>query len=374
MGTPEQGQHYNLVGFDEEMPNPLFYTEAHRGLTRISETVEQRPKGIWAATAQIANPELAELRLKAEADSTSDFVRRFVMNIGDNPYFSAEARREFFNGLSEEDKQTRYYGVPALQVRRVYNGYNPDGNAHDGTGHGCEPFEINPIEFTRTIYIDPGIKRCGVLFVATDRDNQFLTVYDGAAITDCSPRVFAEMVKSRQNGAMFERAVMDQQMGVARLSSREATTVAREYWLALEEAGVQIRQRGSMQGFFPACNNIETRTQALLAKMEVRGYGPHAGSSKLRVMRGVLPALDREIRFATTDPRHPEKRFKHAKLVCDLLDPLEYAAADDPVYLAPVKVEADAISPAVQALQRKQRRQLLAAHGIDPLEKRFWSV
>jgi hypothetical protein len=78
-GKPPQGDHYNLVMFDEEMENTNFYYEAVRGLVSTGEAPQHAPKGIWSATAQVANYELAELRDKAEHGS--EHVKLFKFHI-----------------------------------------------------------------------------------------------------------------------------------------------------------------------------------------------------------------------------------------------------------------------------------------------------
>jgi hypothetical protein len=285
LGTPEQGAHYNLVQFDEEMPNPEFYVEAHRGLTRLHETWQQRPKAIWSATSQVANVELAELRDRAEREPDSDFVRRFTFLIEDNPYVSPEAKREFKEGLSEEDQLTRYHGIPSSQVRRIYPKYNPMGNSEDGTGHGCEPFDIDPTQYTRYVIVDPSVRHCATLFVAVDPLEQYATIYDGFDLSGATSTLWAAEVKEREKGHKFELIIFDQQMGKESQIGREKTTVAREYFKSVVEAGIQIRQQGPLQGFFPGCNDVDARTQSLLRLMEVRGSGPFEGTSKLRVTR-----------------------------------------------------------------------------------------
>ena len=355
MGKPEQGEHYNFVFFDEEMPNAEFYREAHRGLVRLHEPICHRPKGIWAATAQLANPEFAELRDKAEADPDSDFIRQFIFLVDNNPYITPEARKEFYDGLSEADRQTRYFGVPAIATRYVYGSYKPMGNSADGSGHGCEPFEIDSRLFTRYVIIDPSVTRCAILFVAVDKQEQYMTVYDGITLSKCTARMAAAAVKQKQGDYCFEAGVLDQRMGRESLNSRVKTTVANEYFQGMLEAGVQFRQRGPLQGWFPGCDNVDTRTQALLSMMEVRGWGPFAGTCKLRIMRGRVPYLDKEISRAVTDPKNPNKRFKNADTICDGLDTLEYAAAGKLGYRQPEAISPEETSPVFAAFQEKQR-------------------
>jgi hypothetical protein len=258
-----------------------------------------------------------------------------VFLIEANPYFTPEARAQFRMGLREDEIQTRYDGIPASQVRRIYPTYNPMGDSANGSGHGCEPFEIDPREYARYVVLDPAINHCTTLFVAIDPDEQYLTVYDGFEASGMTPREWAAQVKQRQNGVKFEARVVDQQMGSTRVQDNDMTTVAYKYSDALKELDVQFRRLGPMEGFFRGSNDVDARTLTLQSYMEVRGSGPFAGTSKLRVMRGMFPDLDKQIRRAQTDPKNPTKRLKNPKVPQDWLDVAEYAAAGNLAYFTP---------------------------------------
>ena len=337
-GEPDQGKHYSLVRFDEEMNNPVFYAEAHRGMTRTYETERHRPKGIWSATSQVANVELAELRDKATADPDSDFVQQFSFTIDANPYIPRSAKNDFKAGLSEEDIQTRYYGFASSETRRMYKRYNAMGNSDDGTGHGCEPFQVDLLKFTRYVFLDPSVTHCATLVIAIDELEQYKTVIGGFDIQGATARMWAKELKEREDGMMFECCFIDERMGNESLAAREKTTVAKEYAAAFKEIGLQFRQHGSLEGFFPACADREARIIALNSAMEVRGSGPFEGTCQLRVFRGVLPELDKQIRRAQTDPKNPKKWLKNPKIPQDFLEDLEYAAAANLRYTEPKKV------------------------------------
>ena len=369
LGSPEQGTHINLAHFDEEMPNPEFYKEVHRGLMRSYETKKQRPKATWSATSQIANVELADLRDKANADPESDFVQRFTFLVENNPYFAAEDRQFFKDGLSEEDQLTRYHGIPASQVRRIYPTYNPMGDAENGTGHGCEPFPIDPNEYTRYIFLDPSISHCATLLVAIDKLEQYFTIYDGFDIQGATARMWASEIKQRENGVKFECCFIDSRMGKEGLAGREKTTVAEEYYKAIKEFGIQLRQFGPFNGFFPACDDREARIAALISAMEIRGSKPFEGTCRLRIMRGVVPELDKQVRRAQTDPKNPKKWLKNPKIPADFLEDLEYAAAAQLSYVEPEKLTVEK-EPTVydrfieKQKLRKRREALLQRRAI----------
>lgn len=365
MGEPERGRHYNFVLFDEEMPNADFYNEAHRGLIRLHESPRTKPKGVWAATAQIANPEFANLREQAEADPTSPLVRIYQFDLAKNPYVEPDAQRAFAAGLSDDERATRVLGIPAISWRRVYPMFDP-------RQHCCEPFEI-PADYTRYFYADPGRRHNCTIFVAVDPDERHWIVYDGFDIPG-GAEDWAAAVAQRQAPTQFEAGVFDQQMGNERNVGLNNQPVAAQYFQAAQAAGVQIRALGPLNGFFPGCNRVEDRESALRSAMVVRGAGPHEGTAQLQIFAGALPELERQIKRAHTDPRRPDKRYKSPNVPEDWVTVAEYLAAHKPCYRRPEAVEEDAapVQTAWGAYQEfKKRRQQARRHG-RPAERRSY--
>ena len=354
-GEPEQGQHWNLVWFDEEMTNPEFYKEAHRGLTKLAhETELQKPRGLWSATSQVSNPELAELREKADKDPDSKFVRRFTFLIRDNPYISEEDRATFKEGLSEDDVATRYEGIPASTYRRIYPSYNPMGP------HGCEPFDI-PLDWCVWAVTDPGRVRCATIFDAIDPDQAFHTVYAGFEIRHGDAHAWAKDMKDHETkmGRRFRGIIFDQQRGKQTQDSKYSQTVAEQYWDCLLQAGVTPETSGNvkgMGGFWPGLNNVEARERALINMLTIRIDGPFEGTPRIRVVRGAVPLLDKQIVQAHTDPKNPEKRYKDKSQPSDYVETDEYLAAFNPSYAPPEAPEVNPVSRAMADFKKKQNR------------------
>ncbi len=348
-GDPPQGDHYHFGWIDEQLMNELFYTELLRGITQISEPDQHKPKAIWSATSQTVNPQLLDLREKSDADSKH--VRAFKTTISQNPYFSDEATEAFFNGLSEDERQVRFYGEYAIASLRVYKRFEPNGV------HGCEPFEVPP-EFCRYVVLDPGHQSLGSIFFAVDPKEQHAYVYDAFILSgkESSAQSWAHEVKLRQGDMRFEAFSIDQQAGQGHGMGAKVT-IAQYYADALEEIDVQPRLRGPMHGFYLSCNHIETRTQALLAWMAIRGAKAFKGTAKLQIMKGTHPTLDKQIARAHADPKNPRKRAKNRRIPDDLLDCLEYAAAWDPPYVEPEPLDKPEEHNVADLLQAKLKRQ-----------------
>ena len=343
-GKAAQGDAFDLAIFDEEQSSLEWYYEIVRGLVGQHVQTGWHPKLIWSATSQVANIELANLRDRAAVSDPG--VMQFDMLLRDNPYFTEQAKAEFEASLPENERLTRIEGIPAMTVRRIYPTYSPMVDVEDG-GHGCEPFEVDPAKYCRYAIIDPGISHCTTLFVLVDDQEKHVTVYDGFQLSSATANKWAVEMKLRENGRQFEAMVIDARMGEQSPMVQHKTTVAQEYWKSLQEVDCIPRQRGPFYGFYPSNNNIEARCECLRSWMEIRGDGPFAGTPVLRVMRGQVPKLDREIRMAATDPKNDKKRMKLAKVPCDHIDALEYAAAFKPRYHSPGKVIVDDESEAL---------------------------
>jgi hypothetical protein len=319
---PDQGEHYNSVLNDEELEKGGWYDEQVRGLTGLSELPRHTPKMIWSATSQVVNPAFAEMREKAVAGI--DGFARFVFLIDDNPYVPDAEKAYFFEALPEDERPTRYYGIPAAAQRRVYGTYEPMGI------HGCEPFELPP-EWTRYAIVDPGTATCATLLVAIDPDERHLWVYGGIVLHNAEHRQWATALKKAENGVRFEAIIMDSRAG-SQHNFNQSKSTAQQFAKAMRDAAVFPRVHGSMEGFIPSCSDVKARTMSLRNMMTIRPDGPFAGTPRLQIFKGCVPQLDKEIKAALSDKKDPEKRAKIDKQPCDVLDCLEYAANYNPHY------------------------------------------
>jgi hypothetical protein len=353
LGVPQQGQRWSIVFFDEEITNEQFYKEAHRGLTG-GAGMKRRSHGLWSATAQVGNPQITDLKDKAERDPESKLVRSFQFSLADMPYFNAEDKELFKAGYNEEDIAIRFDGISMATWGRVYPSYNPMGV------HGVEPFDI-PLDWCIWAVTDPGRTRCATIFNAVDPDQAFHTVYSGFEVRKGDAHEWARGMKAHETkmGRKFQGIVCDQQRGKQTLDSLYSQTVAEQYWTALLQADVVPTSRGNvkgMGGFFPGLNNVEARERALINMLAVRIDGPFMGTSKFRTVRGAVPLVDRQITQARTDPKNPEKRYENKQQPDDFMDAVEYLAAFNPPYYPPEVAPVNPVSAAVENFKRKMSR------------------
>ena len=324
-----QGDKYNLVWLDEQMQNPLFYQEANRGLVGFGG--KYSPKGIWSATSQTTNLQLYKLYQASKGESS--YITPFKATVDQNCYIPPDEKLIFYDSMeSDAERRIRYYGEFALIAQSIYKHYDPMGV------HGCDPFLIKP-NWCRVVVLDPSWRHCASLFFAIDPDDAHVYVYDGFDLPNGDARGWAEEIKSRQGDMKFYGFVIDQQMGKQH-ETGPGETVAAQYFAALKEIGIEPQVFGPLSGFFPGSRDIEGRTKSLLGWMSLRGTGTLSGTSRLQVMRGVVPKLDDQIHLAHTRTDRPDKRATGKLVEEDLLQTLEYGAAFDPHYYPPEPVEA----------------------------------
>jgi len=330
--VPPQGDHYHFALLDEELLNPMFLTEIRRGLVALDEPVDQRPRGIWSATAQTTNPEL--LRMREQADAGSARVDAFQALIKDNPYVPDEEKQAFHDSLSPEDRRVRYYGEYTLAGMRCYPNFDAQ------TIHGYEPMEI-PDTWCRYLILDPGTRHCGTLFAAVDPQEAHVWVYDGFDLQNGDPATWAQRIAARHE--QFQAGIIDTKAGKQRSMgmSSQTVNVATAYFSALKDEGVRFIQEGPLYGFFAGSEDQPGRQTALQTWLTIREHGPFSGTCKLQVARGAIPELEDQVRFAHMDLQNPDRRAKPKwnRFQEDLLVCLEYLAAFEPRYFAPKIVE-----------------------------------
>ncbi len=339
MGDSPQGFFCNVAWIDEQIENEQFYVELNRGLMREDENA----RAFWSATPQTDNEQLLDLREKADAGAKHIFAVKLLLE--ENPHISKDAREAFFESLTAEEREVRYYGNYAMRGRYIYRDFDPMGP------HGCEPFEI-PNWYCRYLVLDPGRQYCGTLFGAIDPDEKHGYIYDGFLQLRSDANLWADEVQRRIGPVRFETFLIDRKAGETKTMG-QSETVAWHYWEALKARGIRPRVLGDLCGFYTSTTNVSAREEALLGWMRVRTDLAVAGTARLQVFRGTLPELERQVSRARYKPDDPNKRLD---LQEDLLDCLEYFAAYNPYYYPPDLREEEPDNPVVLALEAKNRK------------------
>ena len=331
--NPPQGDVYDFGWIDEHIDNEEFFRQMSRGF------VSRGGKGVWSACPERSNLELECLRERFEAGD--ERVKAFTFLIDDNPYFTDEDKKSFFDDLrTDEERAVRYFGAYRMRGRRVYaHLYDPMGE------QSCEPFEI-PKNYARYAVVDPGHQYCGTALIAVDPEEKHWYIYDAWVLNAVDALMWAEELDERCDDVRLEAIIMDQQMG-KQTNVGAGKTVAAYFWEALEKVKRTPRRQGSLNGFMPGTKDIQAREQALLGSMRIRETGPFEGTCKLQIFRGQSPEMETQIKQAQYD-RNGAKRMKfvgHDELVqC-----AEYGIDFDPKYVEPETEETLRIS-------RRQKR------------------
>jgi hypothetical protein len=349
---PPRGFHWNFVMLDEEMANPDFYFEAVRGLVGLHELPQHAPKLVWSATAQSSNPQLYDLQQKAK--SGEERVSEYEMLFMENPYISDEEKAAFCEALTDEEKEVRVYGISAFGRRHVYTMFEPMGS------HSCESFKI-PDDWSRYVFLDPGRRHCGTAIIAIPPDEKHAYVVDVFEVQNGDADIWAHEIKERTGTTRFEAFVIDKRMGIETPVSM-GENVATQYWKALDRVGIKPRMLGNLSGFYPGLDQPLAREEALIRWMKRRDSGPYAGTPYLQVFRGRFPMLERQIKHAAYDDKVPPKRLKLRE---DLLVAVEYAAAFNPRYRPPMRVDEVESHPVYEQYMRKLERSRPRSPGMS---------
>jgi len=347
-GKAEQGTQYRFGWIDEHIEDESHYVEMNRGFMRHAGV------GVWTATAQTVNFQLTDLRERAAKGEKKILAIQLLLE--DNPFISTEAKQDFFDILSEDERAVRFYGKPAIAGRLIYWMFKPQED------HGCEPFDI-PDDWSRYIFLDPGRQNCGTIFVAVDPEEKHRWVYDSFILRHSDASTWAHEVKMRQGKRKYECVVCDQRAGKQTSMGRSTgDTVAHHYFQALMEEGVSLRRVGSMDGFFAASADVSAREECLIQWMAIREIGPFTGSPLLKMFRGRNKDLERQIYRAHMKLDRADKR---ERLESDALDCLEYAAAYNPTYYPPEPIDNSRDDKVYQAyLRRKEGRSRQLAGAV----------
>uniref|UniRef100_A0A6H1ZMY6 Putative terminase n=2 Tax=viral metagenome TaxID=1070528 RepID=A0A6H1ZMY6_9ZZZZ len=347
-GTPPQGRQIHLALADEELNNCRGWVSE-----LIPRLIRFGGKFIWSATPLGGGPELYELHEKAISGDSN--VESFTLYLDDNPYITQEQKQLMLDLLVDpEERSVRYYGEYAIVGRKAYPGYDPMGI------HGIEPFNVAD-HWCRIGVLDPGTQRLACIFGAIDPEERQRYLYDGFEMRQADAERWAQEVAYRAMGKPFDSFVIDMRAGRQRGLVGLMTT-AEQYFLALEKAGVEVQRYGPLAGFFPGSDDMASREQALRGWLTVRGAGPFTGEPVLKVVKGILPELDRQIKLATTRPVSGKRVAREE----GLLQCVEYWAAANLGYQRPrSKHPASTNIPELLLHPPKQQRGVRLASSIE---------
>lgn len=310
-GNAKQGTVSDLGWFDEHLDNEEFFNEFIRGATQTRGVL------IWSASLQNLNPQLATLRERADAGDPNVFAVKAL--ISQNPYMPAEQKQEFYNSLSEEERQVRWYGVSAAATRRIYRNFDP-------AIHLCEP-KVIPENWSVYIGVDPGTQHLATVFAAVDPDELHVWIFHAFDMVKDSVDSWARRVKDVLAGHNLEAMVIDTSAGRQRTLGSDVQA-AQFYAEALERQKIVPSRLGPLRGFFRGSRDVAGREEALRSWLDIRSLGNGTGTPTLQIFRTDTGQLVHQIREAHyKHTKDKSKEVRNPNMPADLLEALEYLAS-----------------------------------------------
>lgn len=293
-GKPPQGSDIDIFWLDEEIVDPDWHPELS------ARILDRKGCGFWSATPQTGTEKLLELheraiteREKHPDDPNARVVDEFVIILDDNPHIGDKEKKEFAEGMSEDERKVRISGEFAINSLRVFPEFSK-------AMHCVEYFQI-PNEWTRCAVVDPGRQVCCVLFFAVPPPSygHFIYLYDELYIYNCDAEQFGQKMAQKAVGQTFEKFIIDMHGGrisdigsglnVEQQYSRalrkyrvySSTTGSGFQWGSDDVQGgiesarswLRVREDGSIRlKVFPQCHNFIWEIERYRYKKEARGY------------------------------------------------------------------------------------------------------
>lgn len=351
-GEPPQGFQADRVHLDEDISSDAWLPEMQ---ARLSDR-----KGVlcWSAMPHSKNDSLASLAERAEQHRESGTenppIQVFRLRFLDNPHIDQEEKNknlERWAALGQDVLRMRSEGEFVTDSILCYPSF---AMAVHGYDRSDLPQNAVPADWCRFAAIDPGHAVTSVLFGAVPPDDSMLLIYDQLYIRQCNALIFGEKFEQKVKGQVFHAFIID--MHGARIrdigSGRQPVEM---YTEQLRNRNIASEVTGS--SFIAGCDDIQARMAAVQNYLHIRPIG----TPKLRLLRGAVPDLEREIKrykkkvnyvagtYIVTD--QPNTRGEVHACQC-----LEYMCAYGPRYHRPKMAPPD--EPWYVEWARKRRKRM----------------
>lgn len=346
---PAQGTRVSLAHIDEDVSRGEWLDEL---LMRLPDWM-----GVltWTLKPHMRNDAARSLSDQAVAQKGTDnpHVEEFQLTFSGNQYISQEAKDRAKATLSPEVLRERDLGEFPVDSILMY----PDFDMHKLGVPNLEAksdFDLLltdsavPDDWARFMVVDPGYSTCAVLFAAMPPPTlgDFVVLFDELYLKECTAEIFGESVAKVVRGMRFRDFLIDHH-GSRSHDAGLGIKLRHQYMEALARHRVRSERTG--HDFFEGSGNTRGRE----AKLRTWMRPGKDGLPRLRVMRGRLPNLEKEMRryrrrfdgsFVLDEPAPRQPNH--------LINCLEYLAAHDPTYSKPLpRVE---YSPAYEAYLKRE--------------------
>jgi hypothetical protein len=286
-GEPPQGFQANRVHLDEDVNSEAWLPEMQARLA------DRRGVLAWSAMPWSKNDSLLGLSERAEdaikRGEENPAIRKFVLRFLDNPHIEAAEKEKMiarWSALGNDVLRMRAEGEFVSDSILCYPTFTMEVHGYD---RGDLPQNVVPPSWCRFASIDPGHAVTSVIFGAIPPDESMLLIYDQLYIRQCNAIIFGEHMEKKCQGQHFHAFVIDMHGGRLRdIGSGR---------LPVEQYAEQLRLRGvksqvTGHSFLAGCDDIQARMEATQAYMHIQP----SGLPRLRVLRGAVPDLERELR------------------------------------------------------------------------------
>ena len=286
-GEPVQGYSCNLIHCDEDLNDERWIPES---LARI---IDRRGKFQWSAMPHSTNNVLLGMKERAEASEAAlgekSSIRLFRLRFLDNPYLDSEEKRksiERWAASGDDVLRMRAEGDFIVDSVLVYPSF-------DMSIHGFDRTELPdghiPANWCRYAVVDPGHAVTAVLFAAVPPSEEFWLVYDQLYLRQSNALVFGDQFSKKALSHHFHAFLIDAHGGRLRDIGSGRLPVE-QYTEQLVKRGVRSHITGS--SFLAGCDDVIARCESTRAALHIRP----AGTPQLRILRGAVPDLEREIK------------------------------------------------------------------------------
>lgn len=365
-GEVKQGDAVDLLWIDENIVIKRYYAEWQSRLWNeegmlVWSTIPRDDCHVYSVVKQNIEDDQEEYE-SGQRELTECYRAHISLSFLDSPFIPDRAKEVALAQMGDREAMVRIYGKTSTRLISVYQDYNAGIHVVD-TGDPSKEDEVlrclrdnnmvPPKDWTRELILDPGTQKPAILLGTIppksmwDHDEPYFIPYREIFIRRASPKELAEKVMETEKDYVFERFIIDGQMGRQRPPGF-VESVDYQYSKAFRAAGLHSRQ--TEYGFIYGDADFTRRSKQVIRTLQIRP----CGRPQLRIINQLCPKLveqmNTNVRKTTPDGEPTESCADHQ--VDDLRDCLEYWISRRPTYMEPPESKVARMDPGVLAYER----------------------
>lgn len=284
-GDPPQGFQLDICHIDEDLNNEAWVPEMQARLA------DRKGRFIWSAMPHSKNEALIGLNERAESAASTgrDTIKKFTFRFLDNAFIDQAEKAKMIErwaAIGDDVLRQRAEGEFTTDSILVYPNFNI--SVH-GITRDQLPEGVIPPEWTRYAVIDPGHAVTAVLFAVVPPENDKVILFDELYLRNCNAVIFGDEFARKVQGQNWYAFLIDSH-GARLTDIGSGKTPQDQYTERLVELGVRSKTTGS--SFLPGSDDIQAGLHSVRTALHIR----QDGTPRLRVLRGSLPNLERELK------------------------------------------------------------------------------